>query len=90
MNIAEKLKELRENKGITQTELIKEIEKTQNISIAISSIKNYENVNNPRIPQGEILLALARYYNVSLESLIDDKIEQPLKKEKAKKAPPDV
>lgn len=81
MNIAEKLKELRENKGITQTELIKEIEKTQNISIAISSIKNYENVNNPRIPQGDILLALARYYNVSLESLIDDKIEQPLKKE---------
>lgn len=75
MNIAEKLKELRENKGITQTELIKEIEKTQNISIAISSIKNYENVNNPRIPQGDILLALARYYDVSIESLLDDTLD---------------
>ena len=75
MNIAEKLKELREDKRITQQELIKEIEKTQNISIAISSIKNYENVNNPRIPQGDILLALARYYDVSIESLLDDKLD---------------
>lgn len=80
MNIAEKLKKLREEKGITQVELIKELEKEQNISIAISSIKNYENVKSPRIPQGDILLALARYYDVTLESLIDNELE-PLKKD---------
>lgn len=74
MNIAEKLKKLRESKGISQNKLIEELAKKQNVNVAISSIRNYENVNSPRIPQGEVLLALARYYDVTLEYLIDDNI----------------
>lgn len=74
MNIAEKLKKLRESKGISQNKLIEELAEKQNVNVAISSIRNYENVNSPRIPQGEVLLALARYYDVTLEYLIDDNI----------------
>lgn len=74
MNIAEKLRKLREEKGLSQEQLIDELHKKQGEKIAISSIRNYENVNNPRIPQGQILLALSRYYNVSLEYLLDDSI----------------
>ncbi len=74
MNIAEKLKKLRESKGISQNKLIEELAEKQNVNVAISSIRNYENINSPRIPQGEALLALARYYDVNLEYLIDDNI----------------
>lgn len=74
MNIAEKLRKLREDKGISQNKLIEELEKKQNITVAISSIRNYENIKSPRIPQGDVLLALARYYDVTLEYLIDDNI----------------
>lgn len=74
MNIAEKLKKLRESKGISQNKLIEELAEKQNVNVAISSIRNYENINSPRIPQGEVLLALARYYDVNLEYLIDDNI----------------
>lgn len=74
MNIAEKLRKLREDKGISQNKLIEELEEKQNITVAISSIRNYENIKAPRIPQGDVLLALARYYDVTLEYLIDDNI----------------
>lgn len=74
MNIAEKLRKLREDKGISQNKLIEELEEKQNINVAISSIRNYENTKAPRIPQGDVLLALARYYDVTLEYLIDDNI----------------
>ncbi len=74
MNIAEKLRKLREEKGISQNKLIEELKEKQNINVAISSIRNYENVKAPRIPQGDVLLALARYYDVTLEYLIDDNI----------------
>lgn len=74
MNIAEKLRKLREDKGISQNKLIEELEEKQNVNVAISSIRNYENTKAPRIPQGDVLLALARYYDVTLEYLIDDEL----------------
>lgn len=74
MNIAEKLRKLREEKGLSQDQLIDELYKEQGEKIAISSVRNYENEKSPRVPQGTILLALARFYNVSVEYLLDDNI----------------
>lgn len=66
MNIAQKLKKLRAEKGKTQEQVIKELD------LSISSIHNYENVKSPRIPKNEILLKFAKYYNVSTEYLLND------------------
>ena len=68
MNTAEKLIKLREEKGLTQYGLSREL------NIAISSIKNYENVKKPRIPEAKLLLKIAKYYDVSLEYLLDDEL----------------
>ena len=37
------------------------------IGVSISALQMYENAN--RVPRDEIKLALARYYNVSIESI---------------------
>lgn len=74
MNIAEKLRKLREEKGLSQQQLIDKLYKEQGEKIAISSVRNYENDKAPRVPQGKILLALSRFYDVSLEYLLDDSI----------------
>lgn len=74
MNIAEKLRKLREEKGLSQEQLIDGLYKEQGEKIAISSVRNYENEKSPRVPQGTILLSLARFYNVSVEYLLDDNI----------------
>lgn len=68
MNTAEKLIKLREEKGLTQYGLSREL------NIAISSIKNYENVKKPRIPEAKLLLKIAKYYDVSMEYLLDDTV----------------
>lgn len=68
MNTAEKLIQLRYEKGLTQAELGKEL------NIALSSIQNYENINKPRIPEAKLLLKIAKYYDVSLEYLLDDEL----------------
>lgn len=66
MNTAKKLIQLRNEKGLTQAELGKEL------NIALSSIQNYENINKPRIPEAKLLLKIAKYYDVSMEYLLDD------------------
>ena len=66
MNIAEKLIQLRKDNNITQEKLSKDLK------ISISAIHNYENIKSPRIPKNEILLAFAKYYNVSTEYLLND------------------
>lgn len=68
MNTAEKLVKLREEKGLTQYGLSRELD------IAISSIKNYENIKKPRIPEAKLLLKIAKYFDVSLEYLLDDEL----------------
>ena len=68
MNTAEKIIALRNEKKMTQYALAKELE------IALSSLKNYENIKNPRIPEARVLLKIARYFGVSVEYLIDDNI----------------
>lgn len=68
MNIAEKLIELRNEKGLTQAQLGREL------NIALSSIKNYENIKKPRIPEATLLLKIAKYFDVDMEYLLDDEL----------------
>lgn len=68
MNIAEKLIQLRSEKGLTQSQLGREL------NIALSSIQNYENINKPRIPEATILLKVAKYFDVDMEYLLDDEL----------------
>lgn len=68
MNIAEKLIELRNEKGLTQAQLGREL------NIALSSIQNYENVKKPRIPEATLLLKIAKYFDVDMEYLLDDEL----------------
>lgn len=68
MNIAEKLIQLRNEKGLTQAQLGREL------NIALSSIQNYENTNKPRIPEATILLKIAKYFDVDMEYLLDNEL----------------
>lgn len=68
MNIAEKLIELRNEKGLTQAQLGREL------NIALSSIQNYENIKKPRIPEATLLLKIAKYFDVDMEYLLDDEL----------------
>ena len=69
MNSAEKLKKLRKEKGITMGELALEI------GIGVPAITKYEDVKSPRIPKYEILIKLAKFYNVDIEYLLNDEAE---------------
>ncbi len=73
MNIAEKLKKLRAEKGKTQDQV------TQELGIGRQTIRNYENVKYPRNPKPDILLKMAEYYNVSTEYLLNDNVENKRK-----------
>ncbi len=73
MNIAEKLVKLRKEQGLTQYKL------AQQLNISIASIKNYENIKNPREPKNDILLKFADFYNVSTEYLLNDNITNKTK-----------
>lgn len=68
MNIAEKLIQLRNEKGLTQAQLGREL------NIALSSIQNYENIKKPRIPEATLLLKIAKYFDVDMEYLLDDEL----------------
>ena len=68
MNIAEKLILLRKEKGLTQEEV------ADIFNISLTAIRNYENTKNIRIPKNEILIKMAKFYDVSLEYLLDDTV----------------
>lgn len=57
-----RLKELRKNKKISQTELAKAIDTNQ------KNISNYENSDNQTI---ELLIKLADYFDVSIDYLVE-------------------
>ena len=69
MNFAEKLKSLRIKNKLTQEEFAKEL------NLAISSVRNYENIKKPRIPQNDILKKIADFYGVDMGYLLDDNIQ---------------
>lgn len=62
MNLGERVKQLRINKDITQTEL------ASLLNIARSTLSQYE--SNQRTPSDEIKLKLSEYFNVSLDYLL--------------------
>lgn len=62
MNIGERLKQLRLQKKISQTDLAK------HFNIARSTLSQYE--SNTRTPSDEMKLKFAEYYNVSIDYLL--------------------
>lgn len=61
-NFGEHLKSLRLSKGITQKQL------AENIGASERGIQNYE--TNQRKPTYDILIALANYFEISLDYLV--------------------
>ena len=66
MKLSQKLRELREEKGLTQQALADEL------GIGIQSIRNYENDSLDRIPSTVQLKMLKDFYNITYEYLLDD------------------
>lgn len=64
MSLGEKLKLLREKKGISVDEMATELDLTR------QAIYNYE--NNIRIPRDEIKVKIAKYYNRSVGEIFFD------------------
>lgn len=69
MKLSEKLKLLREEKGMTQEQVCSEL------GIGIQSLRNYENTSIERIPNTIQLKMLKEFYNVTYEYLLDDTCE---------------
>lgn len=68
MNIAQKLISLRKEQNLTQENM------ANIIGVSLTAIRNYENIDNPRIPKNEILIKMANFFNVDLEYLLNDNI----------------
>lgn len=64
MNFANKLKQLREKKGISQLELSKKI------GVSPSSITMYE--QGERVPRDYVKIKIAEYFGVTVESIFFD------------------
>ena len=69
MKLCNKLKLLREEKGLTQQQLSKKL------GIGIQSVRNYESEEKNRIPNTVQLKLLKDFYNVTYEYLLDDNCE---------------
>lgn len=69
MKLSQKLRLLREEKGITQQVL------ADKLGIGIQSIRNYENDSLDRIPNTVQLKMLKDFYNVTYEYLLDEECE---------------
>ena len=69
MKLSEKLRLLREEKGMTQEQVCNELE------IGIQTLRNYENDNADRLPNTFQLSKIKNFYNVTYEYLLDDNCE---------------
>lgn len=70
--ISERLKIIRNQKALTQQKVVDDINKNGG-KIAISSLRNYE--NGYKMPNICNLILLAKYYDVSLDYLVNDEIK---------------
>lgn len=68
-----KLKNLRENKGLLQKEL------ADKIGISLSSISMYE--RGERQPDNDTLKKISKFFNVTVDYLLDNKLDNPIDKE---------
>ncbi|GAA4880030.1 hypothetical protein GCM10023310_70270 [Paenibacillus vulneris] len=64
-NFAKRLRCLRESKGINQNEL------SHVLGIPRPSIANYESEKNNRLPRNDRLIAIAKYFDVSISYLLE-------------------
>lgn len=70
MKIGDRMKKLREEKGLMQQDVC------NTLDIEQSTLANYE--NNRRVPKTDILIEIANYYGVSLDYLVgrtDDRFD---------------
>lgn len=70
--IAKRLRKIRIDKLLSQQNVVDDIN-SKGGSIAISSLRNYE--NGYKTPNICILISLAKYYDVSLDYLVNDEIK---------------
>lgn len=72
--LSQKLKQLRKARGLTQEQLVKELENTQHIAISIGTIKSYEAAKTAKDAllsmRTEYLYAFASFYGVSVDWLL--------------------
>lgn len=68
--LAERLDDLRHNKGISLETLSKNIEEKTKVSISNTQLGKYENSDKPDIISLNNLFALAQYYEVSIYNLL--------------------
>ncbi len=70
--LPKKLRKIRQDLGLSQTEIVKALNYTAS-PLRASQISQYE--NGKREPPMMLLLAYSRLAGVSLESLVDDKLK---------------
>ncbi len=70
--LASKLKQIRTSLGLSQTEIVKELN-YKSSPLSAPQISHYE--NDLREPPILLVLAYARLANIPMESLVDDKLE---------------
>lgn len=66
--LSERLKELREEKGMSQKEFVSSLDEATNITVTAQSYGRYE--KGKRIPDVVFLGAVCKYYNVSFDYLL--------------------
>ena len=66
MNIGKNIKSIRKSQGVTQVYVAKEL------GIPYQTYNNYE--NGKRTPQPDVLLAIAKVLNVSIEKIFEEEI----------------
>ena len=69
-DLGSRIKEIRRQRGITQSELAKRINKSK------SAVSGYE--SNAQIPPSEVLVSIATVLNVSLDYLVGFEMEEPI------------
>lgn len=77
MKIGDRMKKLREEKGLMQQDVCNALDIEQ------STLANYE--NNRRVPKTDILIEIANYYGVSLDYLVgrtDDRLDSSKRRPK--------
>jgi len=68
--LAERLGDLRKEKKLTYEKLSKNIEEKEKVYISHTSLNNYEDTSKNKVPSLTYAIALADYYNVSIDYLI--------------------
>lgn len=73
--LAEKLRQIREQLGFSQDDMLRRLGLDKNSAVERSSISAYE--LDKREPPLQILLSYARLANVWLDALVDDDLDLP-------------